>query len=81
MTQPIAAGALQADGTLRPEPRMDVANVARAVRYMADLPLDANLATIRRPAPTRSVQIELANLWQTAIAALGHATGQMLDSA
>jgi hypothetical protein len=60
---------------------MDVADVARAVRYMADLPLDANVVTIRRSTPTRSVQIELANLWQTAIAALGHVTGQVLDPA
>ena len=33
----------QADGTIRPEPRMDVADVARAVVYMAGLPLDANV--------------------------------------
>jgi NAD(P)-dependent dehydrogenase (short-subunit alcohol dehydrogenase family) len=46
MTEPMAAGALQADGSIRPEPRMDVADVARAVRYMADLPLDANVATM-----------------------------------
>jgi NAD(P)-dependent dehydrogenase (short-subunit alcohol dehydrogenase family) len=46
MTEPMAAGAPQADGTVRPEPRMDVADVARAVRYMADLPLDANVATM-----------------------------------
>ena len=46
MTEPMAAGALQADGSVRPEPRMDVADVARAVRYMADLPLDANVATM-----------------------------------
>ena len=46
MTEPMAAGVLQADGSVRPEPRMDVADVARAVRYMADLPLDANVATM-----------------------------------
>jgi NAD(P)-dependent dehydrogenase (short-subunit alcohol dehydrogenase family) len=46
MTGPMAAGVLQADGSVRPEPRMDVADVARAVRYMADLPLDANVATM-----------------------------------
>ena len=46
MTEGMAAGALQADGTVRPEPRMDVTDVARAVRYMADLPLDANVATM-----------------------------------
>jgi NAD(P)-dependent dehydrogenase (short-subunit alcohol dehydrogenase family) len=46
MTDGMAAGALQADGSLRPEPRMDVADVARAVCYMASLPLDANVATM-----------------------------------
>jgi NAD(P)-dependent dehydrogenase (short-subunit alcohol dehydrogenase family) len=46
MTEGMAAGALQADGSVRPEPRMDVADVARAVRYMASLPLDANVATM-----------------------------------
>jgi NADP-dependent 3-hydroxy acid dehydrogenase YdfG len=39
-------GAAQADGTVRPEPVMDVAEVGRAVRYMAGLPLDANVATM-----------------------------------
>jgi NAD(P)-dependent dehydrogenase (short-subunit alcohol dehydrogenase family) len=41
-----AAGAAQPDGTVRPEPVMDVAEVGRAVRYMASLPLDANVATM-----------------------------------
>jgi NAD(P)-dependent dehydrogenase (short-subunit alcohol dehydrogenase family) len=41
-----ASGAAQADGTVRPEPLMDVAEVGRAVRYMADLSLDANVATM-----------------------------------
>jgi NADP-dependent 3-hydroxy acid dehydrogenase YdfG len=36
----------QADGTVRPEPLMDVAEVVRAVRYMASLPLDTNVATM-----------------------------------
>jgi NADP-dependent 3-hydroxy acid dehydrogenase YdfG len=36
----------QADGRVRPEPRMEVAEVARVVRYMAELPLDANVATM-----------------------------------
>lgn len=43
MTQAMAAGVLQADGSRRPEPVMDVGNVARSVRHMADLPLDANV--------------------------------------
>jgi NAD(P)-dependent dehydrogenase (short-subunit alcohol dehydrogenase family) len=46
MTEAMTAGVPQPDGTLRPEPRMDVADVARAVRYMAELPLDANVATM-----------------------------------
>ena len=41
-----AAGAAQADGTVRSEPVMDVAEVGRAVRYMANLPLDVNVATM-----------------------------------
>jgi NAD(P)-dependent dehydrogenase (short-subunit alcohol dehydrogenase family) len=41
-----ATGTTQADGTVRPEPLMDVADVARAVRYMASLPLDANVLTM-----------------------------------
>ncbi len=36
-------GVLQADGTVAPEPTMDVENVARAVVYMASLPPDANV--------------------------------------
>jgi NAD(P)-dependent dehydrogenase (short-subunit alcohol dehydrogenase family) len=41
-----ASGTAQADGSTRPEPLMDVADVARAVRYMASLPLEANVATM-----------------------------------
>ncbi len=45
MTEPMAkgAGALQADGTKKVEPRMDVVHVASAVLYMANLPLEANV--------------------------------------
>jgi NAD(P)-dependent dehydrogenase (short-subunit alcohol dehydrogenase family) len=43
MTEGMAKGVLQPDGSRRPEPVMDVANVARSVRHMADLPLDANV--------------------------------------
>lgn len=46
MTTAMAQGVPQADGTLRPEPRMDVADVAAAVLYMAELPLTANVATM-----------------------------------
>jgi NAD(P)-dependent dehydrogenase (short-subunit alcohol dehydrogenase family) len=40
---PLAAGALQPDGSTRAEPMMDVQLVADAVVHMAGLPLDANV--------------------------------------
>ena len=43
LSAPMAAGIRQADGSVRPEPVMDVRHVADAVLYMADLPLDANV--------------------------------------
>jgi NAD(P)-dependent dehydrogenase (short-subunit alcohol dehydrogenase family) len=43
MTAGIATGARQADGSVRPEPTFDARHVADAVRYMAGLPLDANV--------------------------------------
>ncbi|MXZ29634.1 MAG: SDR family oxidoreductase [Acidimicrobiia bacterium] len=43
MTARIEAGVPQADGSVRPEPVMDVADVSRAVRYMAELPPDSNV--------------------------------------
>ena len=43
MAQRIAQGVPQANGTIAPEPTMDVAHVADAVLYMAGLPLDANV--------------------------------------
>ncbi len=43
MTQRMAEGILQANGELEVEPRIDVRHVARAVLYMASLPLDANV--------------------------------------
>jgi NAD(P)-dependent dehydrogenase (short-subunit alcohol dehydrogenase family) len=46
MTISMAEGVLQADGSLRAEPRMPVDDVARAVVYMASLPLDSNVATL-----------------------------------
>jgi len=46
MTAPMANGVPQADGTTAPEPRMDVDDAARAVRYMASLPLNANVLTM-----------------------------------
>lgn len=43
MTARMESGVLQADLTFSPEPRMDADHVARAVLYMASLPLDANV--------------------------------------
>ncbi len=43
MTEQMAEGLPQANGTVAPEPRMDVRHVADAVIYMASLPLDANV--------------------------------------
>ncbi len=43
MTAGFGQGALQADGTIEVEPTMDVECVARAVVFMAGLPLDANV--------------------------------------
>lgn len=43
MTERMAAGILQADGSVRPEPRMDVEHVAEAVVHMAKLPLASNV--------------------------------------
>ncbi|MDP2239584.1 MAG: SDR family oxidoreductase [Burkholderiales bacterium] len=39
----MAKGVKQANGTIAPEPMMDVSNVGEAVRYMASLPLDVNV--------------------------------------
>jgi NAD(P)-dependent dehydrogenase (short-subunit alcohol dehydrogenase family) len=46
MTTAMAEGVLQASGSLSAEPRMRVEDVARAVVYMASLPLDSNVATL-----------------------------------
>jgi NAD(P)-dependent dehydrogenase (short-subunit alcohol dehydrogenase family) len=43
MTARMAKGVLQPNGTTAVEPTMDVENVAKAVVYMAGLPLDANV--------------------------------------
>ena len=43
MTARMKAGVRQADGSLAPEPTIDVDIVARAVVHMASLPLDANI--------------------------------------
>jgi NAD(P)-dependent dehydrogenase (short-subunit alcohol dehydrogenase family) len=43
MTERMKLGVPQADGTSAVEPRMDPADVARAILFMASLPLDANV--------------------------------------
>ncbi|MGD9603056.1 MAG: SDR family oxidoreductase [Gammaproteobacteria bacterium] len=43
IAEPMRRGIRQADGTVRPEPLMDVEHAASAVLYMAGLPLDANV--------------------------------------
>jgi NAD(P)-dependent dehydrogenase (short-subunit alcohol dehydrogenase family) len=43
MTRAMERGVVQADGTIAAEATMDAGHVARAVLYMASLPLDANV--------------------------------------
>jgi NAD(P)-dependent dehydrogenase (short-subunit alcohol dehydrogenase family) len=43
LTERMAAGIIQANGSTMPEPRMDLKHVADAVVYMANLPLNANV--------------------------------------
>ena len=43
MVSKIQQGALQANGSVMSEPTMHVNDVARAVIYMAELPLDTNV--------------------------------------
>jgi NAD(P)-dependent dehydrogenase (short-subunit alcohol dehydrogenase family) len=43
MTSAMKDGVPQANGAMAPEPTFDVGHVARAVLYMASLPLDANV--------------------------------------
>ncbi|PRE51497.1 SDR family oxidoreductase [Burkholderia multivorans] len=43
LTERMTQGVPQADGSMAPEPRMDVAHVANAIVQMASLPLDANI--------------------------------------
>jgi NAD(P)-dependent dehydrogenase (short-subunit alcohol dehydrogenase family) len=43
MTEPMKVGVMQPNGTMAPEPRLDLEHVAQAVLYMARLPLDANV--------------------------------------
>ena len=43
LTERMAQGVLQADGSRKPEPRMNLKHVADAVVFIAGLPLDANV--------------------------------------
>jgi NADP-dependent 3-hydroxy acid dehydrogenase YdfG len=52
MTSGISHGARQADGSVRPEPTFDAQYVATAVRYMAELPLNANVQFLTITATT-----------------------------
>ena len=42
-SESLKKGAMQADGKIRQEPSFDVTLVAEAVRYMVELPLEANV--------------------------------------
>ncbi|MBL8377944.1 MAG: SDR family oxidoreductase [Burkholderiales bacterium] len=46
MAARMARGVPQANGTIAPEPLMDVNHVGEAVRQMADLPLESNILTM-----------------------------------
>ncbi len=46
LTERMAHGVPQANGTVVAEPRLDLQHVVDAVLYMAGLPLDANVATL-----------------------------------
>lgn len=46
LSKRMTRGVLQANGTVAPEPMMDAVHVAKAVRHMASLPLDANVLTM-----------------------------------
>jgi NAD(P)-dependent dehydrogenase (short-subunit alcohol dehydrogenase family) len=52
MTQWIAAGARQADGSIMAEPTFDPRHAADAVAFMAELPLDANVQFLTITATT-----------------------------
>ena len=46
MTARMSGGVPQANGTIMPEPTMDVEDVARSIVFMASLPLDSNVLTM-----------------------------------
>lgn len=43
LTERMAEGVMQPDGSKRPEPRMPAEDVGRAISYMASLPLESNV--------------------------------------
>ena len=43
MTKAMKSGVPQANGSIEPEPTMDLKNVVKVVKQMAALPLDANI--------------------------------------
>lgn len=46
MTERMVEGVPQPDGSVKPEPRMDVDHVGQAVLHMASLPLETNILTM-----------------------------------
>ena len=46
MTERMAAGIMQADQSVKVEPRMDVEHVGQAVLHMAELPLESNILSM-----------------------------------
>ncbi len=46
MTEAMKKGVPQADGSMKPEPTMDVDHVAQAIVHMASLPLEANVLSM-----------------------------------
>jgi NADP-dependent 3-hydroxy acid dehydrogenase YdfG len=43
MTEPMAAGIMQADRSIKIEPRMDVNHVAQAIVQIVEFPLETNV--------------------------------------
>jgi NAD(P)-dependent dehydrogenase (short-subunit alcohol dehydrogenase family) len=52
MTARMSEGVPQADGSLKPEPTMDVTHVAQMILQIAEMPLDANVQFMTIMAPT-----------------------------
>lgn len=52
LSQRMTKGVKQADGTIKPEPMIDVTHVARSVLFMANQPLDVNIYNLMVMATT-----------------------------